>query len=317
MDGFRTHLPGEDVVDLLARHGGHGKARALRDRAQPVVALRVVEDQRALRAGDLDPGPAIVRIGRRQVPSAADHDEHAVVHRHRRPHAVVGAVDLLHVAVGALTVDAHGLCRLQEPEHEVEVVGRFHGGGRELDALGDLLAEAARQVPADHDVDDAPEGSVLDLLLGVGDLGVEALGIADGELHALALGGLDQLVRFPELHGDWLFQEDVLAGPQTVARDREMRRFRRRRDIDHLDRVVAQNVLIIGRGSRRVDEGSHLGEALLADLADVQLVDEGRARQSFGADSAAPARSDHGNFHGAHVTSFSFEQSRERQNVRT
>ena len=37
-----------------------------------LVALGVVEEQRAFGAGDLDRGGAVVRIARRQVPAAAD-----------------------------------------------------------------------------------------------------------------------------------------------------------------------------------------------------------------------------------------------------
>ena len=85
MDRLRPHLPGEDVVDLLARHGRHRQLRAVLHGVEPVVAVGVVEDQRALGADHLDPGGGEVRIAGRQAPAAADHDQHAVVHGHGRP----------------------------------------------------------------------------------------------------------------------------------------------------------------------------------------------------------------------------------------
>jgi hypothetical protein len=43
----------EDVVHLLARHGRHWVDRPVRDGVQPIISVRVVEDQRALGARDL------------------------------------------------------------------------------------------------------------------------------------------------------------------------------------------------------------------------------------------------------------------------
>jgi len=51
-------------------------------------------------------------------------------------------LDRLHVAIGALRIDPHRLGGLEQPEHEIEVVGGFHDHGRELHPLGDLGAEA-------------------------------------------------------------------------------------------------------------------------------------------------------------------------------
>ena len=72
MDRLRPHAAGEHVVDLLARHGGHREHLAVLRGVEPVVALRVVEHQRAFGAGDLDPGRAIVWIADGEIPAAAD-----------------------------------------------------------------------------------------------------------------------------------------------------------------------------------------------------------------------------------------------------
>ena len=141
MDRLRPHAAGEHVVDLLARHGRHREHLAGLLGVEPVVALGVVENERAVGAGDLDPGRAVVRIALREIPAAADHHHHAVVHRHGGEHHVVRAVDRLHVAVGALRIDAHRLGGLQQPHHEVEVVRRFHHHRRQPHAACDLLAE--------------------------------------------------------------------------------------------------------------------------------------------------------------------------------
>ena len=280
-----------------------GNAGAVRHRVEPVVAMGVVEDQRALGAGDLDPGGAVVRIARRQVPAAADRHQHAVVHGDDRPHDVVGAVDRLHVAIGALRIDAHRLGGLQQPEHEIEIVGRLHHHRRQLHALGDLLAEPAAEMPAHHHRDHLAERAVGDLLLGVGELGVEALRIADGELEPAALGERDQLVRLPQLHRDRLFQQHVLAGLEAVARDREMGLLRRGADIDHGDVRVLDDVLVVERRGRRLGERLHLGQAVGADFADVQLVHQRGARQRLRADAAAPAGADHCDFDLFHALS--------------
>ena len=230
MDRLRSHAAGEHVVDLLARHGRHREYLAGLLGVEPVVALGVVENQRAVGAGDLDPGRAVVREALREIPAAADHHHHAVVHRHGGEHHVVRAVDRLHVAVGALRIDPHRLGGLQQPHHEVEVVRRFHHHRRQPHAARDLLAERARQMPADQHRHDLAERAVDDLLLGVGDLGVEALRIADGEFQVVALGEHDQLVGLPQFQRDRLFQHHVLAGLQAVARDRIVVGLRRGRD---------------------------------------------------------------------------------------
>jgi hypothetical protein len=76
-------------------------------------------------------------------------------------------------------------------------VGRFHHHRRELDAAGDLLAEAAGEMPAHHHGNDLAERAVGDLLLGVGEFRIEALRIADGELEPAAARNGDQLVGLP------------------------------------------------------------------------------------------------------------------------
>src|SRR5262249_58914171 len=101
-DRFRTYAAGNHVVDPLPWHRRHGELLAVLFSIEPVVALGVIEEQRTLRAGDLDPGRAIIWIAWRQVPATANHHGHAIVHGDRGEHHVVGAVDGFHVAIGAL-----------------------------------------------------------------------------------------------------------------------------------------------------------------------------------------------------------------------
>src|SRR6185437_14311011 len=115
--------------DLLTWHGGHRKHLTIRHGVEPVVALGVVEHQRAFGAGDLDPGRAVIRVAHRKIPAAADHHHHAIVHGDGGEHHVMRAVDRLHVTEGALAVDPHWFRRLQQPEYEVEIVRRFHHDG--------------------------------------------------------------------------------------------------------------------------------------------------------------------------------------------
>ena len=265
--------------------------------------MGVVEHERAFGAENLHPGRAVVRIARRQVPAAADDGDHAVVEGHDREHHVVRTVHRLHVAVGALAVDAHGLGRLQQPEHEIEIVGRFHHHRRQPHAAGDLLAEAARQMPAHHHRDHVAERAVGDFLLGVGEFGVEALRIADGEFHLVALGELDQLVGFPQFERDRLFQEHVLAGFQAVLGDRIVVGFRRGRNIDHRNVRILDDVLVIERRGRRPRQLLHLRQPVGPDFADVQFVDQRGTRQRLRSDAAAPAGADHRSFNSFHRTS--------------
>lgn len=195
-----------------------------------------------------------------------------------------------------MRVDAHGLRRIEQPEHEVQVVGGFHNDRRELYPLGDLGAQTAAQMPADHDGNHIAQRAVSDLLLGVGEFRIEALRVADGELEAPAPGQRDQLVGLPELQRYRLLQEHVLAGAQAIARDRIMILLRRGADIDDGDIRVLDDVLIIegccGGPRQRLD----LRQAVGPDLTDVELVDQRRARQRLRPDAPAPSRADHCDF---------------------
>ncbi len=304
VDRLRAHAAGVHIADLLARHGRHRELLAALHRVEPMVARGVIEDQSAIGAGDLHPGGAVVRIARRQVPAAADHHHGAIVHRDRAEHDVVRAVDRLHETERALRIDAHGLRGLQQPEHEVEIVRRFHYDWGEPHALADLGAERAGDMTAHQHGDNLAERAVGDFLLGESDLRIEPLRIADGELQVVALGRHDQLVGFPQLERDRLFQQHVLSGAQAVARDREVVRFRRGRDVDDRDVLVLDDVPIVERGGRGFGQRLHLGEAFGPDFADVQLVHQRGARQRLRTDASAPAGADHCRFNLLHDVSF-------------
>ena len=155
-------------------------------------------------------------------------------------------------------------------------------------------------MPAHHDRDELAQRAVGDLLLGVGDLGIEALRIADGEFEVAALGERDQFVGLPQLHGDRFFKEHVLAGLEAVARNRKMGVLRRGADIDDADRVIVDDILIVERGACRIGQRLDLGEPVGPDFADVQLLHQRRARQRLGADAAAPAGADDRDFELVH-----------------
>src|SRR5262249_11109796 len=112
---------------------------------------------------------------------------------HRAPLRVghVLRARLPHCAVVHLRVDAHRLRRLEAPEDEVEVMGRFHRRWRELDAAADLLAETACDVAADQGGARLADGAAADAAAPVGVLRIEALRIADRELEIFVLRNSD------------------------------------------------------------------------------------------------------------------------------
>src|SRR4051812_44532811 len=77
---------------------------------------------------------------------------------------------------------------------------------------------------------------------------------------------------------------------------------RRRRNVDDPDSLILDEVLVVEGGGRRIGHRLYLGEPVGPDFADVQLVDQGGARQRHGTDPAAPSGSDDSDFdlfHGA------------------
>ncbi len=157
-------------------------------------------------------------------------------------------------------------------------------------------------MPAHHHRDHVAKRAVGDFLLGEGEFGVEALRIADGEFHLVALGDFDQLVGFPQFERDRLFQEHVLAGFQAILGDRIVVGFRRGRDVDHRDVRVLDDVVVVERRGRRARQRFHLGQTVGADFADVQFVHQRRTRQRLRSDAAAPAGADHRDFNSFHRT---------------
>ena len=101
---------------------------------------------------------------------------------------------------------------------------------------------------------------------------------------------------------DRLFQHHVLAGLQAVAADRIVVGFRRGRDIDHRDVRVVDDVVVVERRRRRLVERLHLGEPVGPDFAQVQFVDQRRARQRLRPRAADPADADHRRFNRFHLT---------------
>jgi len=131
--------------------------------------------------------------------------------------------------------------------------------------------------------------------------GIEALRVADREFQVLLLGESDQLVGLGELHRDGLLEEHVLARREAVARDRVVRGFRGGRDVHGLDLTVVEQPAIVGDRALGACDLRHLGEALGADLREVQALGQGMGGAGLGTYAAAPARTDDGDsdlFHG-------------------
>src|SRR5262245_31589177 len=124
-------------------------------------------------------------------------------------------------------------------------------------------------MPADHDAHWFAERGVGDFLLGVGDLGVEALRVADREFEVATPGQADQLVGFVEGQGNGLFQKNVLAGAQAVARNRIMRALRRGGDVDRLDAWVGDDVAIVEGGAGRLGEARYFRQTVGSDFTNV------------------------------------------------
>ena len=187
MQRLRADAAGVNMIDPFAGHGRHCEFLAALGGIEPVVALGVVEGERAFGAGDFDPGRTVVRIARREIPAAANHHHDAVIHCDRGEHDVMGAIYRLHVTVSALAINADRLRRLEQPEHEIEIVRQFHHHRRQPDPAGDFLAEIAREMPAHQHGNDIAERAVGNLLFGKSDFRIEALRIADGEFQIIAL----------------------------------------------------------------------------------------------------------------------------------
>src|SRR5262245_50540970 len=115
--------------------------------------MGVVHHYRALGPDEFDPGGREIWIRGRQHPAASDREHGTVVHRHDHPDAVGRVVLRLHDLGGLLRVDADRLAWCKTPEHEIDVVGRFHRGWRKLYAPADLLSEIAGDVTAHQRAD--------------------------------------------------------------------------------------------------------------------------------------------------------------------
>ena len=178
------------------------------------------------------------------------------------------------------------------PTNSIQVVRGFHCGRRKLDAAADLLAQIARDVPAHQRAHRPTDRPVTDRFSDVGELGIEPLRIADGEFElALARRG-DELIGFGKGQRKRFFEEYVLAGGETLARHRIVRRFRSGRDDQRFNLRVGDQLPIVGHRRAGAGRARHLGEPLGANLRQVQTADQRTRRAGPRADTAAPARAD-------------------------
>jgi len=166
-------------------------------------------------------------------------------------------------------------------------------------ATGELLLQEPRHVvPRRPDADlghrhRPPDDAFVDEPFHQRQLGAEAVLVAHGELHAGLVGRLDHRVGLLQGRRDRLLTQDVLARP-CRGDDGLGVRGRPRRDSDHLDARIVEEVLVAA--VRAVDPevlGGLLGLCLV-DVGDRDEVDARIAlqvRQMRGAGD--PTRADH------------------------
>ena len=267
------------------------------------VAVRIVHHDRAFASDHLNPRGRKIRIRRRKHPSSADRENAPVVQRNDHPDAVRCAVGGLHNFVDELRVDPHRLSRLEAPEHKVDVVRRFHGGRRKLDAAADLVAEVARDVPAHERAHRLADRAVGDRALHVCEFRIETLGISDGEEQGFRSRELDQFIRFGQRQRNRLFQQQVFSREQRFLGHRVVNRFRRGGDDDGVDVVVLQEDAIIRGGRDGLGFLRHFLQARLFDFGDVQFAHVRARGARFRANASAPSRSDDSNVDLPHASS--------------
>ena len=163
-----AHAAGKDVIDPFTRHGGHRKPLAVLRRVEAfsVVALRVIEKQGTVSAGNLDPRCAIVRIARWQIPAAADH--HSVT-----PLSMVTVVNITSrepligstVTVGSLRINPNWFGRPSSQSTKSRSWVDSMTTGESLTRLAIFLPRLAAEMAADQHGHDLAERAVDDLLL--------------------------------------------------------------------------------------------------------------------------------------------------------
>src|SRR5581483_2511098 len=122
----------------------------------------------------------------------------------------------------------------------------------------------------------------------------------NGELQVFGFCKGNQLVRLGKLHRDRLLEEHVLARHQALPRHGEVRVLGSGGDVDRLDLLQLQELVVVLGRALRAGFLPHLLQPRGVDVGDVQRADERMPGERLGADAAAPARADHGDFDGFH-----------------
>src|SRR5205807_2562849 len=135
-------------------------------------------------------------------------------------------------------------------------------------------------------------GAIANRFSDVGELGVEPLRVADGELElSLARQG-DELVGFGELERNRFFEKNMLASGQAIPRHRVVRGLRCCRNIYRFDLGDGEQLTIVGYCDAGAGRLGHLGQALGADLRQMQAFYQRVRGAGMRTDAAAPARAD-------------------------
>src|SRR5581483_4024050 len=298
VDGLVRHGTCVDMSDAFAGHGRDGELDTLLHGGDVNVAMCIIHHYGAFSTDHFDPAAGEIGIGGRQHPAGADGEGRAVIHGDDDPGAVRDIILRAHNLADLLGVNADGFSRGEAPQDEIDVVRGFHGGGREFYTSADFLSEVARDVAADQGGDGLADAAIVDGALDVGEFGVEALRIADGEEQVSGAGKRDQIVGFFQLERDGLFEEHVLPGQDAFPGDGIMRGFRSGGNEDGIDGAVFEEHAVIGCGGDGVSEIGHFFKALRFNFGDVQVADERIFRAGLRADSSAPAGSDDGDING-------------------
>ena len=138
----------------------------------------------------------------------------------------------------------------------------------------------------------AADGPIANRFPDVGELGVEPLRVADGELQLALARQSDEFVGFGEFQGNRLLEKDMLAGDEAIARHREVRGFRRGGDIHRVDLGDAEQLAIIGHCGAGIGRLRHFRQALRKDLRQMQVFHQRVRGARLRANAAAPAGAD-------------------------
>ena len=185
-------------MHFFARHRGERKFNAALHRVEATSRCVSSTMIAPSRADHLNPCGREIRISRRKHPARPNRKHAAIIERHDDPRAIRHAVRRIHDLVHQLRVNAHRFSRLKAPQHKINIVRRFHCGGRKLDAPADFISQVARDVPAHKRARRFADCAVVDRPFYIREFRIEPLRIPDGEEQRFRPRKVNQFVRFSQ-----------------------------------------------------------------------------------------------------------------------